>query len=139
MKTCTSMRSNPLPASSELSWSLLDPRPVLKYIEECDEYIVYWNGAVMPHLMALNLAMEEFGIYPSPSMKLNLTNNYKKIYYSDGFGTRAWDNIAATGNPYNYLKRYMYDHIHNTIEKYAKSDVLGWFNYNRARNTSNDN
>ena len=138
MKICTPMRFNPLPESSELSWSLLDPRPVLKYIMECDEYIVYWNGAVMPHLLALNLAMEEFGIYPSPSMKIHILDNYKKIYYSNGFDTRAWDNIANTGNPYNYLKRFMGEHIHSTIANYDKSDVLGWFNYDRARSTSND-
>ena len=49
---------------AEQSWSLLDTKPVMLYIEKCDEYLVYWNGVVMPHKMSLCMAMEyASGIY----------------------------------------------------------------------------
>ena len=54
---------------SEQSWSMLDPKPVLLYLSNLDEYIVYWNGKVMPHAMALNMALETYGIYATPEMK----------------------------------------------------------------------
>lgn len=149
--------------TSEYSWSLLDPRPVLRYVEECDEYIVYWNGIVMPHLMALNFTMERFNMYPSPEMKRMMASNYEKIYYSGGFGHRNWDEIvrpaenttynfrtkktttkdAATESRqqpvtyskiYNYLGRTMCDHINKLHEKYSCSEMLDWFKYDRARN-----
>ena len=36
----------------ERGWSLLDPRPVQRYLPELDEYIVYWNGFAMTHAQA---------------------------------------------------------------------------------------
>ena len=58
---------------AEQSWSVLDPKPVLYYVQECDEYLVYWNGIAMPHKMALSMAMEHAcGIYPTPEMKTAL-------------------------------------------------------------------
>lgn len=35
------------------SWSLIYPKPVTVYVSSCDDHIVYWNGLVMPHKMAL--------------------------------------------------------------------------------------
>lgn len=118
---------------SEHSWSLLDPKPVLLYVDHVDDYIVYWNGVVMPHSMALCIAMEFLGIYPTPEMKMALERNYKKLYYSNAFSTRAWDHKAAAGFLYPYLKRIMTEHVKKTVEGKDPKDILGWFNYKRAR------
>jgi hypothetical protein len=119
---------------SEQSWSLLDPKPVLLYISGCDDYIVYWNGIVMPHTMALCMAMEHAcGIYPTPEMKTSLEKTYERLYYSNAFDTRAWDDKVASGPLYPYLKRIMNDHIKTLAEKYDASQMLAWFNYERAR------
>jgi hypothetical protein len=64
---------------SEHSWSLLDPKPVLRYVSHVDDYIVYWNGVVMPHSMALCMAMERLGIWPTPEMKMALEKTYEQI------------------------------------------------------------
>ena len=121
---------------SEHSWSLLDPKPVLLYLRNLDEYIVYWNGVVMPHTMALAMAMESIQIYATPEMKLAMEETYRRIYYANGFETRAWDNKAGEGNVYSYLKRIMGPHINKTLEGKDFKDVLGWFDYKRARKDS---
>ena len=119
---------------SEFSWSLIDPRPVLRYNEVIDEYIVYWNGIVMPHLMALNLAMERFGAHPTPTMKARLLGNYKRIYYTGGFGEipREWEDCVRSGRVYTFLRNKMWEHLTKTLEGKDHAEVLGWFHYDRA-------
>jgi len=73
---------------SEQSWSLLDPKPVLLYLSKSDEYIVYWNGIAMTHIMGMNAALERFGIYATPEMKTAMEAEYRRIYYANGFQTR---------------------------------------------------
>lgn len=120
---------------SEQSWSLLDPRPVLLYLNNLDEYIVYWNGIVMPHTMALCMSMEYFGVWPTPEMKTALEKTYERIYYAGGFNTRAWDRKVAGSPLYPYLKRIMAEHMSKTIKdkNMEAKEVLEWFNYSRAR------
>lgn len=119
---------------SEHSWSLLDPKPCLLYIPKCDDYIVYWNGIVMPHKMALSMAMEySSGIYPSPEMKTVMEKNYEMLYYSNAFDTRAWDSQVDGGLLYPYIKRLMHDHLKKILEGKDAKEVLGWFDYTRAR------
>ncbi len=120
---------------SEHSWSLVDPRPVAVYLVNVDDYLVYWNGKVMPHLMAMNMVMEYFGMYPTPEMKTAMEKNYERIYYSNGFATRAWDRRVQSGPIYPYLKRIMEPHLKSLITDKAKtiSEVLSWFDYSKAR------
>lgn len=118
---------------SEQSWSLLDPRPVLLYLPNNDEYIVYWNGIVMTHTMALCMAMEHYGVWSTPEMKTAMEKDYERIYYANGFQTRAWDNKVASSPVYPYLKRIMQEHLKKTLEGKEARDVLGWFDYSRAR------
>ena len=122
---------------SEQSWSLLDPKPVLLYLNNLDEYVVYWNGIALTHTMALNAALEPFGIYPTPEMKTSLEKDYRRIYYDNGFDTRAWDFKVSESPIYPYVKRLLQEHIKKVIteQNCEISEVLGWFNYKRARST----
>ena len=119
----------------EQSWSLLDPKPVLLYLSHVDEYIVYWNGIALTHTMALNLSLEHFGIYSTPEMKTAMENDYRKIYYAGGFNTRAWDWKVSESPIYPYVKRLLKEHTEKLIDEQNRdiSEVLGWFNYERAR------
>lgn len=119
---------------AEQSWSLLDPKPVLVYLSKCDDYIVYWNGIVMPHTMALCMAMEFYGIYPTPEMKTALEKTYEKLYFNNAFETRAWDKIVKSP-VYPYLKNIMADHLKKVIGEADADgkDVISWFDYDRAR------
>lgn len=118
---------------SEQSWSLLDPKPVLLYVSNVDDYIVYWNGIAMTHSMALCMAMEHIGIYSTPEMKTALEKTYERLYYSNAFNTRAWDSRVGQSPVYPYLKRVMADHIKKTVEGKEAKDILGWFDYKKAR------
>ena len=124
---------------SEQAWSLIDPKPVLLYISSCDEYIVYWNGVAMTHKMALCMAMEYAGIYATPEMKTAMEQDYERLYYSNAFKTRAWDLKVCDSPIYPYLKRIMKEHLVKVIHepKRPASEVLGWFNYSRARKEEN--
>ena len=118
---------------SEQSWSLLDAKPVLLYLSKSDEYIVYWNGIAMTHAIALCMAMESYGVYPTPEMRECLAENYNRIYYANGFDTRAWDCQITRQPVYSYLKKVMREHLVKCMEGKDPKDVLQWFNYNRAR------
>jgi hypothetical protein len=118
---------------SEQAWSLLDPKPVLLYLENHDDYIVYWNGIAMPHSMALCMTMEYLGIYSTPEMKSAMENNYRTLYYAGAFNTRAWDEKVKGSTLYPYLKMLMQKHLEKVIEGRDAQELLGWFNYERAR------
>lgn len=119
---------------SEHSWSVIDPRPVLLYLNQCDEYIVYWNGLVMTHSMALCFAMETLGIYPTPEMKHAIDETYKRIYYAGEFNTRNWDTIVENCNSlYDYLKTKIRPHVKIICEGKTPQEILSWFDYKRAR------
>ena len=89
----------------------------------------------MTHTMALNMALEQFGVYATPEMKTSMEKDYRKIYYANGFDTRAWDFKVSESPIYPYVKRLMMEHLKTTItEKHRPiSEVLGWFDYSRAR------
>jgi hypothetical protein len=118
---------------SEKTWSLLDPKPMLLYVSSVDDYVVYWNGVVMPHSIALCMAMEPFGIWATPEMKTALEKNYRKLYYAGAFDTRAWDTTVESSPMFPYLKRIMADHLAKTLKDKEAKEVIGWFNYKRAR------
>jgi hypothetical protein len=118
---------------SEQSWSLIDPKPILLYLPRSDEYIVYWDGKVMTHSLALAIAMTYVGIYPTPEMKSAMEEDYRRIYFAGGFETRAWDHIVHKREIYAYLKRIMKPHLDKLMEGREGSEVLGWFDYSRAR------
>jgi hypothetical protein len=63
--------------------------------------------------------------------------NYRTIYYSNGFNTRAWDSKVENSPLYPYLKRIMAEHLKKVIEDKTPQEVLGWFNYTRARTQEN--
>ena len=121
----------------ERSWSLIDPRPVQRYLPELDEYIVYWDGFVMTHAQALCMTMAKFGVYPTPEMKIAMKKQYERIYYAGGFGTRAWDAIVEgyhhDSSTYSYLNRAMTDHVTKCIDTYPPGIVLSWFDHDKAR------
>lgn len=122
---------------SEHSWSMLDPKPVLLYLNNVDEYIVYWNGIAMTHSIALCMTMEHFGIWATPEMKTAMEQDYRRVYYANGFATRAWDLKVADSSVYPYLKRIMMEHVKKTIEGKEAKEVLEWFDYSRARKEEN--
>ena len=119
------------------SWSLLDPRPQLVKVSSVDDYIVYWNGIVMPHSMALCIAMQALGIYPSPEMRRHMESNYEQLYFAGAFNTRAWDQRVINGLLYPYLSRIMEPHVAKTTQGLDPKVVLGWFSYDRARTEEN--
>ena len=119
---------------AEKTWSLLDPRPVLKYLKHHDEYIVYWNGWAMTHSQALCLTMEIIGIYPTPEMKKAMQHTFEKLYFAEAFETRAWDDrVTGYETIYEFQKRSMKDHIAKAVADKDPKELIAWFDYSRAR------
>ena len=118
----------------ERTWSLLDPKPVLLYLAKHDDYIVYWNGWAMTHSQALCHAMERCGIYPTPEMKRAMQETFERLYYAGAFRTRSWDSrINSYSNIYEFQKLHLREHLDKVLKDVEVKDVLGWFNYERAR------
>lgn len=118
---------------AEHSWSLLDPKPVLVYLKRHDEYIVYWNGIAMSHSQALSMSLEYCGIYPTPEMKAAMQLTFEKLYYAGAFKTRSWDTLVSSGDVYTPQKKWMKDHLTKMVKDKDPREVLGWFDYARAR------
>lgn len=120
---------------AQKSWSMLDHRPVLKYVPECDDYIVYWNGIVIPHKMALCYAGTLLNIYPTPEMRKELTLNYKKLYCAGALGLEGdWSHrMKGHADMFGFVNRYIQDHLNSLKEQnIPKEEILGWFDYSRA-------
>lgn len=117
----------------ERSWSMLDAKPVLIYLQKHDEYIVMWNGAIMPYAHALCIAGERLGIYTSPSMRNEMNSTFFKLYYAGAFGEQHWDNIVEENRTYNYLRGFMFEHMNKISEISTGNDILRWFDFSNAR------
>lgn len=87
----------------------------------------------MTHTMALCMAMEQIGIYPSPEMKTAMEKSYQTVYYANGFNCRSWDHIIDNGPIYSYLKRIMAPHLKMVLENKEPKEILSWFDYQKAR------
>lgn len=118
------------------SWSLINPRPVLVYLKHYDNYIVYWNGIIMTHSIALAITMEEFGIFSTPKMRESMRQEYMNLYYGGAFGTREWDDMVRSnhGNLYSYLRNLMHTHLKEIFDKSSldRTQVIRWFDYSTA-------
>jgi hypothetical protein len=122
---------------AERTWSLLDTRPVLLYLQQYDEYIVYWNGFAMTHSQALCMTMERIGIYPTPEMKLVMQRTFEKLYYAGAFETRAWDDrLKGGGMIYDWQKYKMAEHIKKATEGKEPAELVSWFDYSKARSNN---
>jgi len=101
----------------EKAWSLMSPQPVIFLVKEHNEYLVYWDGFLMPYIVAFNIAMEKFQIYPSPKMKEKMFTKYRQLYYSGAFGIeiKYFDDFAASG---------LYGYVRQTIGSRAKNQLI---------------
>jgi hypothetical protein len=66
-------------------------------------------------------------------MKTVMERDYERIYYANGFDTRAWDGKVSDSPVFPYLKRIMAEHVKKVIEGKEARDVIGWFDYSKAR------
>lgn len=73
--------------------SLLDPKPVVALVKEHNEYIVFWNGIIMPYAAALYLAVEGGNIYPPPQAKSCIRDAFRRLRFS---GALAKENKPRT-------------------------------------------
>jgi hypothetical protein len=81
--------------------------------------------------------MERIGIYPTPEMKLAMQRTFEKLYYAGAFETRAWDDrLKGNGMVYDWQKYKMAEHIKKAAEGKEPAELIGWFDYNRARSNN---
>lgn len=125
------------------SWSLLDPKPICYYDTHTSTHLAVWNGIYMTRNQAMMIASEKFmRIWATPTMKERAWQEFKKCYYSGGFGHRDWDNtlerLDHAGSHYNMLTRLMSKHL-QTLPQYDGRTVISWFNLHKeVHNESSD-
>lgn len=130
----------------EHTWSILDPKPILFYVRDCKDYLVLWNGILMPHKLALNLAMEfSCGMFPTPEIKNAIVESF--IIFEKYFLTSSKSELRDyvinqfinyrykedKESYYNIMRSYMYGHIKMLTEKYNSPTMLSWFDYKNKR------
>ena len=118
---------------AELSWSKLDARPVIMYLPEQDDYMVAWNGVILPFVHAQCMAFEWVGVWVGSSVQDALNHRYQELYFAGAFGSRQWDDIALENNTYNFLKRYLIKHLEENMPKHTRKQIVEWFNLKNAR------
>ncbi len=118
---------------SELSWSLLTPKPIHLYLKQHGEYITFWNGIQMPYSAALCVGLELIGLWPSPEMKEKIHETYRRLYYTGAFQNRNWDRIAEGGDILVYFKRKMQVHVLNNFKDVSGPELFELFDLTRAR------
>lgn len=116
----------------ERAWSMLDTKPVILYLTHHDEFIVVWNGIVMPYIFAQCMAAERFGVYISPAMCDALKNTYNRLYYAGAFRTREWDHIVINTSVYHYLIKIMTEHLDKVCQNKTGKEIMSWFDTNNA-------
>jgi len=117
----------------EKAWSLIAPQPVIFLVPSHNEYFVYWDGFLMPYLVAFNLAMENYQIYPSPKMKEEMFTKYRQLYYSGAFGFTIdnFENFAPAGL-YGYVRQTIGTKVKDQLlKKNTITEVLNMFNLER--------
>jgi len=76
---------------SEISWSMLDPRPVFAYNNRFDTHLCFWNGVIMTRTYALILVgLTWSNIPPTMSVKTAAWNEFIKLYGLGVFGDKDW-------------------------------------------------
>lgn len=112
-----------------MAWSQIDKRPVLLHVSEYDETLVAWNGVLMNQLVAMNVAIEQFGKYPTPKMKDEMFIRYKQLYMTGFFGEQNWDSFFndKPDNFFMYIRKVNKDHLFKQCKDTKISEVLGWF------------
>ncbi|CAB4130105.1 hypothetical protein UFOVP116_272 [uncultured Caudovirales phage] len=95
-----------------LTWSLMSPIPVLFYVKQTDCYGVAWNGLLMGHKQAMQIAAYiAFNIAPTPRARQLSLNEFHRLHMSGGFGEQPW----ATGvDNWHYLSNKL---VHGEFAK----------------------
>lgn len=113
---------------------MLDPRPVVLYLPKYDDYLVVWNGAIMPLVHAQYIAAWWMGIYVSKSVITELDQRYYKLYYAGAFGEQDWDHmIESGGSTFGLLRSIMATHCEKFIPGCTGEQILSWFDLKTAR------
>lgn len=117
----------------ERTWSLLDPRPVLVYLEQHDEYIVFWNGWSMTQSQAHYMALRHVNVYPNQEIREAMQKTYERLYYAGAFDTRDWDHIVRSSNSFDFILKYMKPHLEKHCWNREAKEIFSWFVPSRAR------
>ena len=116
------------------TWSLLDPKPQFEYHSPCDVMLCYWRGIVMTRGQALALAMERFGIWPTPQQRLRLHEEYTRACRAGALGDVKWRHAVDSGDALVYLRRLLNeDAVKQLEDRYTAREVLLWFTRSQIR------
>lgn len=132
---------------SEVSWSLLDPKPVLARVEKYDATLCFWNGVVTTKKYGLILQAGVWNnISPTVSMKHAAWSEFIRLYGLGAFGSYNWDNFfkikATESTHHTYLASRITANnpqfFTNLKQQYSAAEALGWFMNNKQIILVND-
>lgn len=119
---------------SELSWSLLDPKPLMVYNKKFDAHICCWNGVLMTRTYALIVVAYQWNnIMPSQAISHAAWKEFVKLYSLGVFGDVDWDHYIEQ-TQYNTHHTYLIRQLNadnanfvNLKKQYTAPQALSWF------------
>lgn len=121
--------------TSELSWSLLDPKPVLVYNKQYGANICCWNGIMMTRTYALIVVANQWNnIMPIASVSYAAWQEFTRLYSLGVFAPADWDNYMSTAQfnrHHLYLEKQLTannpEFLMSLKKQYTAPQAIGWF------------
>ena len=120
---------------SELSWSMLDSRPVFARDERFDAHICFWNGIMMTRTYALIIVGSNWNnVFPTMSVKRAAWAEFVKLYGLGVFRDKDWDGYfdsARFDQHHLFLEKQINSEntqfLKSLKTKYSSKEALSWF------------
>jgi len=111
-------------------WSLIDPKPIVFFNNEIDDWCVYWNGIFMLYNAAFSVAGYMMFKSPIATETAAICNHKFRVYLESGFFDKikddSWYSIAGSG-VVSYYQKKLAPHIKSNLKGFDKFEILRIF------------
>ena len=117
--------------------SLLGPRPVVARVVEFDEYVVFWNGIVMPYAAALYIATRSGNVYPTPNVTKHIDESFRRLRFTGAMRKGNVDvkhsrGVISIPNAVSGYERVMRPHLAKMLANHTTSQLFAVLDIDKA-------
>lgn len=117
--------------------SLLKPQPVVARVVEFDEYVVFWNGIVMPYAAALYVATRSSNVFPTMTVKDRIDDSFRRLRHTgvlrrkdvDAARTRGAISTPDVTKGYEFVMRA---HVNTMLQTHTVADLFAMLDIDKA-------
>lgn len=117
--------------------SLLGPRPIVARVVEHDEYVVFWNGIIMPYAAALYIATRSGNVYPTPNVTKHIDNSFRRLRHTGALRKGKLDinrdrGIISTPNTVSGYEKVMRPHLAKMMQNHTTTQLFAMLDIDKA-------